>query len=130
MRVTLLTVAVLTIVGCVVASSSQCDREYECAYEYTDGSKSFKYDFSSLCRAKDYVLTDNAQHTYYAHICGVAKQNCLPSTCIRACFICLGASPFGIGLTCWLRDSKLGEHVRIWCHHPDVGCHTPVQVTA
>ena len=96
MRITFLTVTVFTIVGCVVAGSSQCDREYECAYEYTtpDGSKSFKYDFSSLCGTKDFVLTDKALHTYYAHICGVAKQNCLPGTCVSACFICVGGPPF------------------------------------
>ena len=57
------------------------------------------------------------------------KTACPVRASVRASFA-WGARRFGVGLTCWLRHSYLGEHVRIWCHRHDVGCHTPVQVTA
>jgi len=74
--------------ACIVAAvavNPECDPSYECAYTYVESDLSDKYtfDFSTLCSSTDYVLTDAAEHTYYANICGTAKQNCLPGTCLR-----------------------------------------------
>jgi len=57
-----------------------CDPSYECKFDYQDPTTSSEYafDFSSLCSATDYVLTDKKGHVYHANICGTAHQNCLP----------------------------------------------------
>lgn len=73
-------IGVLAVLVARAACNPECDPTYECAYTYIDADNGDKYtyDLSSLCSASDYVLTDAAAHTYYANICGSAKQNCLP----------------------------------------------------
>ena len=80
MRVAAALAVAFSLVACASAGPSNCDPSYECAFEYTtpDGSKSYKFDFSSLCGTMDYTFTDRAQHTYYAHICGRTNHYCLP----------------------------------------------------
>ena len=75
-----LAVVICASVAAAQAANPQCDPSYECKFVYTapDGSKSHTFDFTSLCSATDYVLTDVKGHNYYAQICGTAKQNCLP----------------------------------------------------
>ena len=73
--------AVLAVVAAASASSNpNCDPAYECQYKYTmpDQSASYTFDFSSLCASTDFMLTDQAEHTYYANVCGTAAHNCLP----------------------------------------------------
>ena len=75
--------AVLAVVAAASASSNpNCDPTYECQYKYTtpDLSASYTFDFSSLCASTDFMLTDQAEHTYYANVCGTAAHNCLPAT--------------------------------------------------
>jgi len=79
-RVIVLAVVVVSLAVASLAVNPECDPSYECAYTYVESDLSDKYtfDFSTLCSSTDYVLTDAAEHTYYANICGTAKQNCLP----------------------------------------------------
>ena len=51
-----------------------------CSYTYHDPttSKTYVYDFSSLCSEDDYVFTDVKAHTYSANICGSTHKPCYP----------------------------------------------------
>ena len=66
-----------------VVGTSQCNPSYRCGYTHTtpDGSKSYDFDFSSLCGGMDYAVDDAHGFTYFAQICGTAHHNCLPSKC-------------------------------------------------
>mmetsp|Transcript_65735 Transcript_65735/g.133524 ORF Transcript_65735/g.133524 Transcript_65735/m.133524 type:complete len:255 (+) Transcript_65735:83-847(+) len=98
-----LTVVMCASVATVQAANPQCDPSYECKFVYTapDGSKSHTFDFTSLCSATDYVLTDVKGHNYYAQICGTAKQNCLPAT--------------------WQNTYEYGVAVQTWGQTPPCG---------
>jgi len=80
MKVALAVCCLTVCVFVAAASNPNCDPSYECQYTYVDPSASSEYafDFSSLCSATDYVLTDHQGHMYHANICGTARQNCLP----------------------------------------------------
>ena len=83
---TMLGAAVLVcVIGAVLASSNpNCDPSYECQYKYTtpDLSATYNFDFSHLCASTDFQLQDQAEHTYYANVCGTAQHNCLPGTAL------------------------------------------------
>ena len=72
-------------IGVALASSNpNCDPTYECQYKYTtpDLSATYNFDFSHLCASTDFQLQDQAEHTYYANVCGTAQHNCLPGTAL------------------------------------------------
>ena len=105
-----LAVALLAVAAAaahVSATSPNCDPAYECGFRTTakDGS-TYKFDFSSLCSDKDYVLKDQKGHSYHANICGSVQAPCRPGT--FAARVCFG----GILNSC-CRCSFVAEHVRI-----------------
>lgn len=75
----LFAVAVVALVAVsLVGANPNCDPSYEC--KYTVPGTTYNFDFSSLCSSTDYSLTDQAEHSYKANICGTAKAPCLPQT--------------------------------------------------
>ena len=127
MRVAAALAVAFSLVACASAGPSNCDPSYECAFEYTtpDGSKSYKFDFSSLCGRTDYTLTDQTGHTYYAQICGQAQHSCLPGTyCVqqpgsgmpcRCDLLCPAAS--------WENTYEYGVAIQMWGATPQ--CKSP-----
>ena len=130
--------AVCVFATCTAASNPNCDPSYDCLYTYVDPSASseYTYDFSSLCSATDYVLSDKKGHVYYANICGTARQNCLPGACrtqrvsrpdsrVVTCVTFAFLFCFSFVLACCC--SFLEEHVRVWRCCAELGCHACVQ---
>ncbi len=60
--------------------TASCDPDYECQYTYVDANlKLWEYDFSTLCAAGDYNITDQYNHTYFFNICGMSRFRCIPT---------------------------------------------------
>ena len=90
MKTAIVCIAIVGMLAAAAASSNpNCDPAYECQYKYTmpDQSASYTFDFSSLCASTDFMLTDQAEHTYYANVCGTAAHNCLPGTAGRLIWV-------------------------------------------
>ena len=96
--------AAAMIVGVAGDSTNPlCDPTYECQFKVTTADNSqYTYDLSGLCSDSQWVLHDAKRHTYYANICGYAKQNCLP----------LG----------WTNNYEMGVTVQMWGAPPAGGC--------
>lgn len=72
-----------------------CFSNASCTYTYHDAaaSKTYTYDFSSLCTDTDYVLHDKARHEYHANICGLTHNTCLPGEFNVESLRCVGPAP-------------------------------------
>ena len=59
----------------------------ECTFTYTapNTSQAYTFNFSSLCSEDGYVLTDTAQHSLVANICGSTHKPCYPGASARGC---------------------------------------------
>ena len=59
----------------------------ECTFTYIapNTSQAYTFNFSSLCSEDGYVLTDTAQHSLVANICGSTHKPCYPGASARGC---------------------------------------------